>query len=222
MRLRLTFSKSGPLKYSSHLDLMRVWERALRRAGVPLAYSGGYHPRPKLQLARALPLGHSAENEILDIWLEEPTGSKGAEEQGSRGAEEIAERLAPILPAGLMVKEVRPVDPKGPAMQTQVVATRYRVAVEWDEPAEVVRAHVEEVLAAEELPHERRGKRYNLRSLIEALWLEEVSDGQVVLGMQLSARPGATGRPEAVVDVLGMEEAFARYIRTGLILDPSG
>jgi radical SAM-linked protein len=213
IRLRLTFSKSGPLKYSSHLDLMRVWERALRRAEVPLAYSGGYNPRPKLQLARALPLGHSAENEILDIWLEDQAG-----EQGSRGAEEFIEKLAPVLPEGLMVKEVRSVDPKGPAMQTQVVATTYRVAVVWEEPAEEVEARIEQALAAEELPHERRGKRYNLRPLIEELRLEAASGGEVVLTMQLSARPGATGRPEAVVDVLGMGDAFARYTRTALVL----
>ncbi len=213
IRLRLTFSKSGPLKYSSHLDLMRVWERALRRAEVPLAYSGGYNPRPKLQLARALPLGHSAENEILDIWLEEQ-----AEKQGSKEAAGIAEKLAPVLPVGLMVKEVRSVDPKGPAMQTQVVATRYRVSVEWEEPAEDIEARIEQALAEEELPHERRGKRYNLRPLIEELRLEEARGDEVVLGMQLSARPGATGRPEAVVDVLGMGDAFARYTRTALIL----
>jgi len=70
MRLRITFSKEGWLIYSSHLDLMRVWERALRRAGAPLAYSGGFNPRPKLQIARALPLGHVGEGELIDVWLE--------------------------------------------------------------------------------------------------------------------------------------------------------
>ena len=65
MRLRVTFSKEGWLIYSSHLDLMRVWERALRRAGMPLRYSAGYNPRPKLQLARALPLAHVGEEELI-------------------------------------------------------------------------------------------------------------------------------------------------------------
>ena len=207
MRLRITFSKSGWLTYSSHLDLMRVWERALRRAGLPLAYSGGYNPHPKLQLARALPLGHVGEAEILDVWLEDTVALRDA-----------AESLAPVLPDGLSLVGVRPVDPTAPAMQTQVVATLYRVVVEWDEEAEDVKARVARTLAADELIHERRGKRYNLRPLIEALALVEVTDNEATLRVQLSARPRATGRPEAVLDVLGMGEAFARYHRERLIL----
>ncbi len=206
MRLRITFSKRGLIKYTSHLDLMRAWERALRRAGVPLAYSGGYNPRPKLQLARALPLGHSASNELLDIWLEEPMI-----------APDVARALTPVLPEGLSVKEVREVDPKGPAMQTQVVATEYRVTVEWDGPPKQIATRIEQALAKEELPHERRGKRYNLRPLIEQLRLEASTDSEIVLTMRLAARPGATGRPEAVLDVLGLGDAFARYRRERLI-----
>ena len=71
-RLRITFSKGDTLKYTSHLDLMRIWERSLRRAGAPLAYSSGFNPRPRLQLAAALPLGHTGEAEWLDALLEEP------------------------------------------------------------------------------------------------------------------------------------------------------
>ncbi|MBS3784395.1 MAG: TIGR03936 family radical SAM-associated protein, partial [Anaerolineae bacterium] len=190
-----------------HLDLMRVWERALRRAGLPLAYSGGYNPRPKLQLARALPLGHVGEEEILDAWLEEPIP-----------VEDIATTTMPVLPNGLTIKQVHQVDPKAPAMQTQVVATVYRVTVEWDEEAQEVEARVKEILSVDELPHERRGKRYNLRPLIEDLRVIEVAESTVTLRMQLSARPGATGRPEAVVDVLGMGTAFARYYRERLVL----
>ncbi len=208
MRLRITFSKEGWLIYSSHLDLMRVWERALRRAGVPLAYSGGYNPRPKLQLARALPLGHVGEAELIDVWLEEPLS-----------LEQFTGSLVPVLPQGLKVKQVQAVDPGAPAMQTQVVATRYGVIVEWDDSAEEIQARIEGALAEEELPHERRGRRYNLRPLIEELELEKVTDGKAVLAMQLSARPGATGRPEAVLDVLGVGDAFARYRRRRLILD---
>lgn len=205
-RLRITFAKDGPIKYSSHLDLMRAWERALRRASVPLAYSGGYNPRPKLQLAKALPLGHSAEAEILDIWLEEPTAIG-----------DLIRSLVPVLPDELGVRRAEQVDPKAPAMQTQVVATEYRVAVEWDEPPAAVEERIEHTLAAEELPHQRRGKRYNLRPLVEKLWLEEATNDKAVVGMRLSARPGATGRPEAVLDVLGMGQAFARYQRKRLI-----
>jgi radical SAM-linked protein len=191
---------------------MRAWERALRRAGLPLAYSGGYNPRPKLQLARALPLGHAGEEELLDVWLEEPVRP-----------EDVTRMTGPVLPEGLAIKDVQQVDPKAPAMQTLVVGTSYRVTVEWDEPVEEVEARVERVLSAEELRHERRGKQYDLRPLVEDLWLMEATEDAVTLHMQLSARPGATGRPEAVLDALGMGSAFARYYRERLILvDESG
>lgn len=213
-RLRIKFSKDGPLKYCSHLELMKVWERALRRADVPLAYSGGYNPRPKMQLARALPLGHSAGAELLDVWLEEPSS-----------VDSVAKGLTPILPEGLAVVEVRQVDPNGPAMQTQVIATEYRVTVElpvelideWDNLPSIVQSRIEDLLSREDVPHERRGKRYNLRPLIEELELEDARAGDVVLGMRLASRPGATGRPEAVLDVLGLGEAFASYHRKKLI-----
>ena len=202
------------LTYTSHLDLARAWERALRRARLPLAYSGGFNPRPKLQLAAALPLGHTGGAELLDVWLEEPLPVK-----------DFARALAPVLPDGLLVSQVRQVILKEPSLPAQIVAAEYRVTVEWSEQAEAVQARIEQVMAATELMHERRGRQYDLRPLIERLWLERCPEpvegraggGEVVLGMQLAARAGATARPEAVLDVLGMGEAFARYHRRRLL-----
>lgn len=229
IRLRIIFSKDGPLTYTSHLDLMRVWERALRRARLPLAYSGGFNPRAKLQLAAALPLGHTGEAEVLDVWLDNSgageRGGGGAEERGRwgdegmrRGGDEgIAEALTPVLPEGLQVKQVRRVDEKEPALPTQVVAAEYLVTVEWSEPADEVERRIERLLAMEELAQERRGRRYDLRPLIERLWLERAGEGEIVLGMQLAAREGATARPEAVLEALGMGGAFARFHRRRLL-----
>ena len=179
----------------------------MRRARLPLAYSGGFNPRPKLQLAAALPLGHTGGAELLDVWLEEPLP-----------VEDFASTLAPVLPDGLLVSQVRQVVLKEPSLPAQIVAAEYRVTVEWSEPAEAVQARIEQVMAATELAHERRGRQYNLRPLIERLWLEQAGDGEVVMGMQLAARAGATARPEAVLEMLGMGEAFARYHRRLLLL----
>ncbi len=71
MRLRITFSKSGSLRYTGHLDLHSIWERTVRRAGLPLSYTHGFHPGPKIQLASALPLGFIGCAEIVDLWLDE-------------------------------------------------------------------------------------------------------------------------------------------------------
>jgi radical SAM-linked protein len=207
MRLRVTFSKNGPLTYTSHLDLARIWERSLRRAGAPLAYSQGFNPRPKLQLAAALPLGHTGGAELLDVWLEKPVS-----------VEAFVEVLVPVLPGGLAVGEVCQILVKEPALPTQVVSAEYLVTVEEDGASGEVEARVERVLIADELPHERRGKPYDLRPLIERLWVEREGAGEVVLGMQLAARAGATARPEAVLEVLGVRRAFARYHRRRLLL----
>ena len=75
MRLRITFSKSGTLRYTGHLDLQSIWERTVRRAGLPLAYTQGFHPSPKIQIASALPLGFIGSAEIVDVWLQDNVGA---------------------------------------------------------------------------------------------------------------------------------------------------
>lgn len=207
MRLRITFSKSGPLTFTSHLDLMRVWERALRRAGVPLAYSQGFNPRPRLQLAAALPLGHTGGAELLDVWLEKLLS-----------VSDFTKALIPVLPNGLMVHQVHQVITKEPALQTQIKSSEYHVTVEGgNQSAEHVEARIAQTLAAAELPQERRGRQYDLRPLVERLWLERVDGNQMVLGMQLAAREGATARPEAVLMALEMDKTLVRYHRRRLI-----
>ena len=69
MRLRITFHKTAAMRYTGHLDLHKTWERTIRRARLPLAYSQGYHPQPRLNVASALPLGFTSECELLDLWL---------------------------------------------------------------------------------------------------------------------------------------------------------
>jgi radical SAM-linked protein len=207
MRLRVTFSKNGPLTYTSHLDLARIWERSLRRGGVPLAYSQGFNPRPKLQLAAALPLGHTGGAELLDVWLERPVS-----------VEAFAKALVPVLPDGLTLSEVRQMLVKEPALPTQITSAEYSVTIQGSQVSGEIESRIERVLAADELPHEWRGKSYDLRPLIERLWLERESGGEAVLGMQLAARAGATARPEAVLEALGLGGAFARYHRRHLLV----
>jgi radical SAM-linked protein len=215
MRVRITFSKNGALAYTSHLDLARVWERSLRRAAVPLVYSQGFNPRPKLQLAAALPLGHTAGAELLDIWLEK-----------RMSVEQLAKDLVRVLPDGLTVSDVRQVTLKEPALPVQVVSAEYRVDVETGKSAEAIAERIEQVVQAKELPQERKragreNRSYDLRPLIERLELEqsEAAEGIAVLGMQLAARQGATARPEAVLAAMGLADVFARYHRRRLVLE---
>src|SRR5215813_5434575 len=70
-RLHITFGKFDALIYTSNLDIAKLWERVLRRARLPILYSEGFNPRPRIALASALPLGISSECELLDVSLRE-------------------------------------------------------------------------------------------------------------------------------------------------------
>ena len=116
MRLRITFTKQGALRYTGHLDLHKMLERSIRRAKLPLAYSQGYHPQPKLNLAAALPLGFSSRAEVMDIWLNEDV-------------EDVPATLQAHVPPGLTILQADQVDDRAPSLQSQVTAAEYQVEI---------------------------------------------------------------------------------------------
>ena len=210
MRLRITFSKSGALRYTGHLDLHSLWERTVRRAGLPLSYTQGFHPGPKIQLASALPLGFIGRAEIVDLWINEP---------GDTLVRPHKEILQSAAPPGLVISSVEVVDEHGPALQTQVVSAEYEVTLlePGDGPGLV--KGISALLGAASLSRERRGKTYDLRPLIESLELLPGDEtGALRLHMRLAAREGATGRPEEVLAALGIPFETTRIERTRLIL----
>lgn len=210
MRLRITFSKTGTLRYIGHLDLHQVWERTVRRAGLPLAYTQGFHPGPKIQIAAALPLGFAGWAEVVDLWLNE-SGTRAPE---SRPYKELLQSAAP---PGLTLVSVEEVDERAPALQTQVAAAEYEVTLLEAGSGSGLEAKAAELLAKPSLPRQRRGKAYDLRPLI--LFLAPVSFPEdEKLQMVLSAREGATGRPEEVLAELGLPLEAARIERIRLIL----
>ena len=206
MRVRITFTKQGALRYIGHLDLHRLWERAMRRADLPLSYSQGFHPQPKISLAAALPLGFSSRAEVLDVRLNEEIK-----------VEEISTRLRDNLPPDIKVTEVKTVEESLPALQTLTLSAAYDVHLTEPVDGSELKRRVEKIMNAESLIRERRGKTYDLRPLIEMLSIITQADGSTWLKMTLSAREGATGRPEEVLSVLEIEPETARVERTRLI-----
>lgn len=206
MRVRITFTKQGALRYIGHLDLHRVWERAMRRAELPISYSQGFHPQPKISLAAALPLGFSSRAEVLDVRLNENIST-----------DEIFTRLKDNLPPDIKVTEVQEVDERLPALQTTVLSAAYDVHLTETVDGSELKRRVEELMDADSLIRERRGKTYDLRPLIEMINIVTHADGTSWLKMTLAAREGATGRPEEVLSALGIEPETARVERTRLI-----
>lgn len=209
MRARITFTKQGALRYTGHLDLHRLWERAMRRAALPLSYSQGFHPQPKISLASALPLGFSSLGEVLDVRFnaEIPT-------------EEITARLKDSLPPDIQVTRVESVDEREPALQTQVLSATYDVHLTEPVDGPDLTRKVGELMMSESLLRERRGKIYDLRPLIETLDVNTEADGKVWMQMKLAARDGATGRPEELLNALGIEPEYTLVERTLLIFQP--
>ena len=202
MRIRITFVKQGALRYTGHLDLHRLWERAARRAELPLAYSQGFHPQPKMNMAAALPLGFSSRCEVMDMKLERDIS-----------LESLPTRLNTTLPSGLQVVDVEQVDERAPALQTQVLSAEYEVTLTEIVDRSELKRKIDSVLESKSILRERRGKPYDLRPLLEEVSL--IPDGKIF--MKLAAREGATGRPEEVLDVLGIAFEETRIERTRLI-----
>jgi radical SAM-linked protein len=216
MRIRITFAKQGPLRYTGHLDLHKLWERAARRAQLPLAYSHGFHPQPKLNIAAALPLGFSSRFEVMDMRLEHEIHLEG-----------VREKLQQTLPAGIQVLNVENADERAPSLQTQVASAEYQVTLTGLIDGSELKSKIVSVMESESILRERRGKKYDLRPLIEGLALtpapslrsaSQSPDGSgEKIFMRLAAREGATGRPEEVLDTLGIAFEETRIERTNLI-----
>jgi radical SAM-linked protein len=211
-RLRLIFAKKGPLKYISHLDLVLAWERALRRAQIPLAYSHGFNPRPRIQIASSLPLGTISQAEIMDIVVTRLLV--------------LPEALAQIraaLPGGLALHSIEEIPLKAPALQQLLRQAEYRVTVETDLAAEELSRRIEALLAADEVKQTRQRKKrpeeFNLRPWLHELRLEAVAEGEAHLFMCLSAGHLGNLRPEEVLKALGLGEAWAEIERTCLIFE---
>jgi radical SAM-linked protein len=210
-RIRVTYAKGQSLRFTGHLDLQRLWERLLRRSDLPIRYSQGYNPRARLNLASALPLGVVSEAELLDFWLNE-----------SIPVETVAKALAQNSLPGLAIKTVQSVSLSEKALQEQMAASDYEIQFYDAQPQDLLEEKVATLLAAESLPRVRRKKSYDLRPLILDLKVLTLADGEPGLQMRLNAAPGATGRPDEVLEELGFSNTEYLACRTGLILSSQG
>lgn len=208
MRLRITFSKTGALRYTGHLDLHRIWERTCRRADIPLSYSQGFHPQPRISLAAALPLGFIGQAEVMDLWLDH-----------DEDMSDILKRLQESAPSGLILRSIQSIDPHQAALQTQVLFADYEVLLLDPIDASILATKVRQILASTSLLRQRRARDYDLRPLISSLEIYPTIENQPIsLVMRLSASPAATGRPEEVLSELDIKFEDTRITRTKLIL----
>ncbi len=208
-RFRVWFRKGERVRYISHLDVLRSWERALRRAELPLGYSQGFTPHPKLAFASPLPLGFVSDAEVMDVTLHERVD-----------LDEFVSRLASQTTEDMAVLRAEEIAMNSPAPQAAMLWCDYQLALAVD-PARA-EAAVKEFLQLETLPfREDRGERvreYDLRKACGSLRCRLV-DGVVEFDMRLQADQNLTARPEAVVTALFPGESAPLIKRTNIVLE---
>ena len=205
MRVRLRFAKLGKVRFTSHRDVARMWERALRRLQLPVAYTEGFSPRPKLSFGLALSTGHESLAEYLDVELrEEPDVAT------------LPERLSEQLPRGIDVTAVEPLAPGSPSLQEDVLSCTWRIEVRDLDPADAEQL-VSTALAAEELivTRTRKGKEVtdDLRPAVLAVHVVGPTPAGTELEAELGVHPRSV-RPAELLLALrpGLEEG--RVVRT--------
>jgi radical SAM-linked protein len=185
-KIRLRFRKAGNLRLVSHIDLLHVFERMLRRAALPFARTQGFHPKPCLVFAHALALGVAGLDEVVELELDEPIP-----------ADEVMDRLNPQAPPGLEFLQARAAEARG---APQVRRASYRVAL--PAPDEDLPRRCAALLARPRCIVERAKPR--LRRIDIRPYLCDVHADAGTLTMSLWITPYGAARPEEIVKALGL------------------
>jgi len=198
--VRIRFSEHGKVRFISHRDAARAFERAFRICELPLAFTQGFSPRPKVSFGLALSVGHSSDAEYLDVELTRPVA-----------VDALVEPLTSALPEGLTVTGIAPLADRAPALQEAVSAVAWQIEVidAGTGAAPVGLAEtVTSALAAPALPvvRTRKGKQVE-DDVRPALRRIDVS-GPGALTVEVATRPTGV-RPNEIVDALGGSLALA-------------
>lgn len=206
MRIRIVFSKLDQMRFTGHLDLLKTWERTFRRADLPVIYSQGYNPRPRINIGATLPLGFTGESELMDAWLDTRFPTAG-----------VLESLNPALPPGIIIKSIQEIETDSPSLQRLISASEYIVTL--PDFVNELPSRLMDLLSKKEIWRERRGKSYDLRPLILDLSEIRSNDNSTQqIKMHLLNREGATGRPDEVLSSLIIEPHRSRIHRQRLII----
>ncbi len=208
MRLRLRYTKLGRVRFIGQRDVARAWERALRRAGLPVAYSEGFSPRPRLGFGLALPTGGESLSEYVDVHLDPSSSYLAPGDAAPLGA-----LLAPFLPQGIEVTAAVGIEGPVGSLQEEITSCSWLLSVEGLDPS-TLQVAVHEAMSAGDLPvtRERKGRlreddiRPSIRSLSMLPGPADVAGGSwgasgTVVAADLATRPRGV-RPSELVAAL--------------------
>ncbi|MBQ7039339.1 MAG: DUF2344 domain-containing protein [Clostridia bacterium] len=212
-KYRLTFSKTGYAKYVSHLDLLRMFQRAFQRAELPISYSQGFNPHQKISIAFPLPLGTTGTNEYMDIELDVEMTE-----------DELLSRLNAALPSDIKVS-----DSKIPQAKTSTLKrASYTVEVELKNPVSDLDKKVEKLLNSDEIIVEKKTKKgiseTDIKPSIISFEILDAKQQKLSMKLVLSCEDGASLKASVVADAMvryidGFEIDILRINREGLFLE---
>ena len=211
-RVRIEYSKKGPIRYIGHLDLMHTFFRALKRANLPVSYTQGFNPRIKCSFSPALPLGFASEAEYIELYLD-----KKIDISSSTG------NLQKELPEGLTVRDMEKLPLFGKSNNVKIKTVTYRInlqqffgksTVPGQANKEDIEVKIRNFLDKEEiLLINKKGRRINVRPLILSIEMEK--DWNIRL--LLKVRGGFNFNPRIIIKtLLGVEKkdlAFVEFTR---------
>jgi radical SAM-linked protein len=209
--VRIRFSKHGKVRFTSHRDVARIWERALRRADIPIAYTEGFSPRPKLSFGLALSTGHESHGEYLDVALRDP--------QDLVAVERLPALLAPVLPAGIEVQSAVALPRGADSLQQVVTSCTWHIEVGDVTPPDAA-AGVARALAATELTLTRERKGHAVTDDVRPAILDLRVLGPVTEHVAPLA-PRATGTGTALAAELATQPRALRPAELIAAIDPT-
>jgi len=207
-RVRFRFTKLGKVRWTSHRDVARMWERALRRAQLSVTYTGGFSPRPKVSFGLALPTGAESVCEYLDVEFEhDPT---------DLDVVSLPARLSPALPAGIDVSAAVVIDDRADSLQQTVTSCRWEIGVASTNSTSsseslALPARVAGMLAAESIVITRERKGQSVSDDVRPAILSCSVLAESLLECELATQPRGL-RPSELLRALdpGLEECSVR------------
>ena len=196
--IRFKFTRGEKLRFISHLDQQRLFQRAFRRAGLPMAHSNGFNPHPRLSFALAMSVGLTSDAEYGEVILTEPVDLK-----------DFIKRLNIALPGGLMVTEAWEERGKAPSLSASLTDSVFTVTVPLTRAltAEQISEILADYLSQGEVILNKRNKKgklvaKNIRPLIKNLAMIAVDGGQATLEMDLAYIDQQSVKPELVLQTI--------------------
>jgi len=203
VRMVVKYAKQDRVKHISHLDLVRTLHRALRRAEIPVAFSQGYNPQPKVAFAPPLSVGMTSEGEYLDVVL-----------VSCLSPQEFCQRMNSVLPKGIAMLKGVEIEQSTPSLMSMIERALYTIRL-FNNPYRDFGVALEEFLKQPELMVAKSGKKgeriINIKPMIHELSLVSLSEEQVVMKAMLSAGSKESLNPEHLIrvffDFLGAQAA---------------